>query len=160
GKLGDTCHGQIWTVDLQQKSRLYNGLILMLHGLSEGVEISLLRRVVLVGEEVGYHPWGSRGHEDFLDLACPNSGPQSRNIPLHSFFVFPRDRPCTGRLRNRGGALARGDKIREVSITEPRASADQPLALEASEALFDIRGILGALLLAVIDHVEANGGFA
>src|SRR5262249_43978829 len=139
------------------KSRLYNSLVLMLHGLGEGGEISLLSGVVFVGEEVRDDPWGGRGHEDLLGLACPDSRLQSRNISLHSLFVFPRDRPCTGRLRNRGGTLARGDKIGEVGITEPRAGADYPFALETGEALFDIRGILGALLLAVIDYVEANG---
>src|SRR5262245_3531575 len=130
----------------------------MLHGLGEGIEISLLRGIVFVREEVRDDPWGGRGHEDLLDLARPDHGLQGRNIPLHSLFVFPHDWPCTGWLRNRGRTLARGDKIREVGITEPRAGADQPFALEASEAFFDIRGILGALLLAVIDHVEAHGG--
>src|SRR5262245_11170363 len=128
----------------------------MLHGLSEGVEISLLSGVVLVGEKGRDHPWGGRSHEDLFDLACSGSGLQGRYIPLHSLLILPRDWACTGRLRNRGGTLARGDKIREVGITEPRASANHPFALKAGEALFDIRGILGALLLAVIDHVQAN----
>ena len=45
----------------------------------------------------------------------------------------------------------------DAAVTEPRAGADQSLALETGEALFDIRGILGALLLAIIDHVQTNG---
>src|SRR5207302_1847424 len=83
-------------------------------------------------------PWRGRGHEDLLDLACPDSGLQGRNISLDSLLVFPRDRARTGRLRKRGGTLVRGDKIGKVGITEPRAGADQPFALEAGEALFDI----------------------
>ena len=47
--------------------------------------------------------------------------------------------------------------FREVSITEAWARAYQPFALKASEALFDIRGILRALLLSVIDDVQTNG---
>src|SRR5262249_4066658 len=108
----------------------------MPHSLSEGREIGLLSGIVRVGEEGGDDAWGGCSHEDLLDLACPDRGLQSRNIPLYSLFVFPRDWRCTGWLRNRGGTLARGDKIGKVGITEPRAGAYHPFALEASETLF------------------------
>jgi hypothetical protein len=51
----------------------------------------------------------------------------------------------------------RGDIIGEVGIAETRTRADQPLTFETVEALFHVRSILRTSLLAVVDHVEADG---
>jgi hypothetical protein len=51
----------------------------------------------------------------------------------------------------------RGDVLGEIGIAEPWTRADEPFPVKAGEALFDIRGILGAALLAVIDDVQADG---
>jgi hypothetical protein len=51
----------------------------------------------------------------------------------------------------------RDDIIGEVGVAEPWTRANVPFTFKAGEALFDIRGILGAALLAVIDHVQADG---
>jgi hypothetical protein len=49
------------------------------------------------------------------------------------------------------------DIIGEVGIAESWMRADEPFTFKAGEALFDIGGILRAALLAVVDHVQANG---
>lgn len=47
--------------------------------------------------------------------------------------------------------------VGEVGITKPWARPDKPFAVKTGETLFDIRGILGAFLLAIIDNIQANG---
>src|SRR5262249_41038256 len=81
---------------------------------------------------------------------------QSSNILLDGLPVLPCDWTRTGRLRNRGGTLVRLGVFGEVRITQPWACPYDPLTLKAREALFDVRGILRALLLSVIDDVQTN----
>ncbi len=49
-----------------------------------------------------------------------------------------------------------GGKLREIHILQPSPGTNQPFALKAGQAIFDISGVLSPSLLPIIDNVQSG----
>ena len=59
-------HGEIGTIDLQDKARRNDRLVFLAHRLGDGFDIGLVRRIILVGQEARDHA-GRGGIEERID---------------------------------------------------------------------------------------------
>ena len=56
-------HGEIWTIDLQIKARIYDGSVFIAHGVGDGLEVLLAGRVIFVAEKERNDTRRSGAHE-------------------------------------------------------------------------------------------------
>src|SRR5438067_4936090 len=97
-------HRQIGAIDLQDESRLANGVVFLLHDVSEAGEIGLTARVILVVQEMRNDSRRGSRHKDLGWLYPGQGGFEVRDILVHGPEILPGDRAVT--RRSGDGSLA------------------------------------------------------
>ena len=148
---------QIGRVELQDESRLDNGLVLGSHRLGQRVEVRLVVAVVGVGLEQR-DDTGRRGvHEGVVRAVCVDRGGEVGDVAparahvLHSYgtdALGPLVRRCPPSARL---PLEEGGVVLEIGRGAPGA-----VALEPGNPILDVGGVGELAHLAVADDVDAD----
>ena len=148
---------QVGAVELQHEAGVDDGAILARHHLGERVEISLVTRIVLVFQVTRDLSGRRRRHEAFFRLGAGHRGVRAREVGLDRREVLPGDRARARRpvLERRGEVGEHRREFWELGLAG--AERRRARAVEAGEAILDVGGVIGAALLAIVDHVEPAG---
>src|SRR5262252_2935968 len=149
-------HGEIRRVNLEQESRLDNGLVFVLHDLSYRVQELLFLLVVVVHDVLGEGARRDGRDERFKRLDSLERSLKVVDVGLHGASVLPADRPGAHQPPEAKGASCWRLEVGEVRAVAKNAWP-HPLACdEASETVFDIVDESRFALFTVTHHVYTS----
>src|SRR5262245_53310017 len=149
-------HSQIRAIDLEHESGLANGVVFLLHDVSQTGKIGLAARVVLVAQEMRDDSRRGSSHKSLGGLHPGQRRFKVRDILLHCRHILPGNRAVTRRSGN--GALASHPltlcglgEISPISTHGHSALSPKP-----AKAMSDIGGVAHLPLLSIIDDVHPS----
>src|SRR5215831_7782308 len=95
-------HSQVRAIDLQHESGLANGVVFLLHDVSQTGEIGLAARVVLVAQEMRDDSRRSSRHKGLAGLYPRQRRFEARNILVNRRHILPGN----GAIARRSGDSA------------------------------------------------------
>jgi len=155
--------GQIGIIDLEQEARRDDRVVFWLHGVRDGREIRLVRRVVLVPEPVLDGAGGDGGQERLRDADAGQRRLEVGDVRAHRRVADVGQRPRADGLASGEVAAAR-EVFGELGGVPAVDHGQRPLArrerslVDAAEPLARVRGEVALGLLAIVDHVEPDRG--
>ena len=157
GVLDVPAHAEVGAVELQHQPALGHGLVLVAHGLGDGIDVGLEVLVVIVAEEQRHHARRGRAHEasagtDALHRRLEVGDVRHRRVP-----VAHADRPVAGRrLAPRAAGIAEHAPLEPRELGEVLVDERVAGAAEAREPVLDVGGVARLRHLAVVDEVDAG----
>ena len=149
-------HSQIRAIDLEHESRLVNGVVFLLHDVSQVGEIGLTTRVVLVAQEMRDYSWRGSGHKHLGGLHPGQRRFEVRDILLHCRHILPGN----GAIARRSGNSALASHTLTLcglgKISPIGTHGHSALSPKPGKAMSDIGGVANLPLLSIIDDVHPS----
>src|SRR5262249_53036728 len=135
---------QVRTVELQHQAGVHDGAVFARHHVGERVEIGFLAPVVLVLEVTRDLPRRRRREGDVRRVGAGGRRLRQRDVGLERGKILPLDRARAGRpmLERRGEIGEHRRELGEVGLAGAERRGTR--AIEASEAVLDVGGVIGA----------------
>src|SRR5262245_8157888 len=149
-------HSQIRAIDLEYESRLVNGVVFLLHDVSQTGKVGLTARVVLIAQEMRDDSRRGRSHKSLGGLHPGQRCFEVRDILLHCRHILPGNRAIARRSRNSALASHTLTLCSLGKISPIGAHGYSALSPKPAKAMSDIGRVANLPLLTIIDDVHSS----